>query len=368
MRCKPKDFLQTTLELLSSNDSIYNNIKNNNIHNNQTTHLNIKHLTNNSSFNNNIPSTLSHQDNITNDGDNYNYYHDIINHINKDIVNINQKLLNIETSGFSTSRYPSDLENVNCTIKNKEFNNIIKHNDSLRNNSSTYSNRKKESVTKIPNDYKIISANKKKKLKELEHNNKLLLDKNIHLENKIQFLKQNSHLKINNTNNGNESLRVIIIKRPHSSKNIIHSNNKSPKIIAYKKKSICSKKEINTNNKREITKNKVIGYNTNYSKRKCKTPSKIKQDKINSNFTNENSNYKHYLNQLKDIINNNNYANKNQVLFLLQLIEKTFEHNIKKINTQHKKEIKQNLQMILQLEEENSQLKQKVYKIKKITN
>ena len=43
MSCKPKGFLQTTLELLLSNDSIYNNIKNNNIHNNHTTHPSIKH-------------------------------------------------------------------------------------------------------------------------------------------------------------------------------------------------------------------------------------------------------------------------------------------------------------------------------------
>ena len=76
--------------------------------------------------------------------------------------------------------------------------------------------------------------------------------------------------------------------------------------------------------------------------------------------------YKKYLEQLKHVINESELSNKNDLLSLVQIIGKATEENIKDIEIKHKEAMKDSLNIISQLQEENALLKNKVLQIKEI--
>ena len=363
MRSKPKSILQTTLELLSSNDSVFNSNNNNLINLNQTC-PNINLLS--CSTNNNPPSS-SRQDIITNDEDNFDTYQSMINKLNKDIKLINKKISNIEVSGLSSSRITSDPDFLHSSrmIKESESNCIIP-------SESDRKIQENKLIDKLKQEYETSIAAKNAKMAELENNNKMLLDKQHQLEQQIQQLEENTKATTIQTNFETESEQQSI-QRPHSVTKVTYNNNcgKGKTNVALTKKTIPTKEKGNSNYKRKSSKKKVSSVVPSANKRKRQTSKKIsnkkevscKQKVMNNNKDND---YKMYLNQLKEIINQNEYDNKKDLLCIIKSIEQATDIKIKELQKQHKEEMTERLGIIMQLEEENCVLKNKVIRIKEI--
>ena len=363
MRSKPKSILQTTLELLSSNDSVFNSNNNNLINLNQTC-PNINLLS--CSTNNNPPSS-SRQDIITNDEDNFDTYQSMINKLNKDIKLINKKISNIEVSGLSSSRITSDPDFLHSSrmIKESESNCIIP-------SESDRKIQENKLIDKLKQEYETSIAAKNAKMAELENNNKMLLDKQHQLEQQIQQLEENTKATTIQTNFETESEQQSI-QRPHSVTKVTYNNNcgKGKTNVALTKKTIPTKEKGNSNYKRKSSKKKVSSVVPSANKRKSKPSKRISNKKeISSKHNvmnnNKDSDYKVYLNQLKEIINQNEYDNKKDLLCIIKSIEQATDIKIKELQKQHKEEMTERLGIIMQLEEENCVLKNKVIRIKEI--
>lgn len=363
MRSKPKSILQTTLELLSSNDSIFHSNNNNLINLNQTC-PNINLLS--CSTNNNPPSS-SRQDIITTDEDNFDTYQSMINKLNKDIKLINKKISNIEISGLSSSRITSDPDFLHSSrmIKESESNCIIP-------SESVRKVQEDKLIDKLKQEYETSIAAKNAKMAELENNNKMLLDKQHQLEQQIQQLEENTKATTIQTNFETETEQQSI-QRPHSVTKVTYNNNcgKGKTNVALTKKAIPTKEKGDSNYKRKSSKKKVSSVVPSANKRKRQTSKRIsnkkevscKQKVMNNNKDND---YKMYLNQLKEIINQNEYDNKKDLLGIIKSIEQATDIKIKELQKQHKEEMTERLGIIMQLEEENCVLKNKVIRIKEI--
>jgi hypothetical protein len=364
MRSKPKSILQTTLELLSSNDSVFHS-NNNNLTNLNQTCPNINLLS--CSTTNNPPSS-SRQDIITTDDDNFDTYQSMINKLNKDIKLINKKISNVEISGLSSSRITSEPDFLHSSrmIKESESNCII----------PSESDRKVQEnklIDKLKQEYETSIAAKNAKMIELENNNKMLLDKQHQLEQQIQQLEENTKATTIQTNFETESEQQSI-QRPHSVTKVTYNNNngKGKTNVALTKKTIHTKEKGNSNYKRKSSKKKVSSVVPSANKRKNQISKKINNKKEVSskhnvmNNNNDDGNYKMYLNQLKEIINQNEYDNKKDLLCIINSIEQATNIKIKELQKQHKEEMTERLGIIMQLEEENCVLKNKVIRIKEI--
>ena len=363
MRSKPKSILQTTLELLSSNDSVFHSTNNNVINLNQTC-PNINLLP--CSTNNNPPSS-SRQDNITTDEDNFDTYQSMITKLNKDIKLINKKLSNIEISGLSSSRITSDPDFLLSARMNKE-----NESNSIIPSESERKVQEEKLIDKLKQEYETSIATKNAKMAELENNNKMLLDKQHQLEQQIQQLEENTKATTIQTNFETETEQQSI-QRPHSVTRATCNNNKKGKTnVALTKKTIPSYEKGGSYYKMKVNKKKVSSVAPSMKKRKSQTSKKInnktvdgnKQNTMNNN--NSNSDYKLYLNQLKEVIHQNEYDNKKELLCLIKSIEQATEIKIKELQKQHKEEMTERLGIIMQLEEENCVLKNKVIRIKEI--
>lgn len=369
MRGKPKSILQSTLELFSPNNSAFHGDNNNNIHYTQINQTcpNVKPLPIHSSTKEISPT--SNQDNCPTKpkiNDNFDYYQNIINQMNNDITNINQKLSNIDTSILTSSRLSSDPDN----LLNSRRNNMP--NDSERNINSgnktqmffeTLENERKI-INQLRLDYETSMAAKNAKMIELEQHKKMLLEKKHYLEQQIQALEKNYSKetpmqKINEDENKLKQLSIIKNKDNISQTyDYVPPVNKDKIIIDNK---INITESLPPSSKRSSKTSERIR-----NKKKLHNNKKVMKEETHSINTNCGDDYKKYLEQLKHAINENEFSNKNELLNLVQIIGKITEDKIKEIEIKHKEAMKESLNIICQLEEENTILKNKVLKIKEI--